>query len=133
VSLELTLTASRLVPAPRARVWAAFARLSGLESWDPGGGAPPPVLIPLGLPVKVRPEAVEVEAPARAAWRARGLGIQVERELSFTEAAEGTVVESVEQLAGWMLALLRPWYSPKRLGRENQRWLRVLAQAAASG
>jgi hypothetical protein len=131
VSLELALTASRLVPADRPRAWAAFARLSGLEHWDPAGGGEPPTLIPLGLPVRVRPVAVEVEAPARAAWRARGLGLRVEREIAFHQAEGGTLVESRERLAGWMLALLRPWYSPKRLGRENQRWLRLLAQAAA--
>jgi hypothetical protein len=125
VSLRLTLSASRLIPAPPSAVWRAFCRLM---AWPPQPGRA--VLLPLGRGERVPLEGVEWRPEQWAAWRARWRGVAVRQRVEFRPMGRGTLVESREELEGWALLWWRLWYSPRRLGRRMQGWLSALAAAA---
>lgn len=126
--LRVTLEAARHVAAPRTRAWAAFCRLTGWEEWSTGGLAAS--LRPLGLPLSLRVMVEEAEIGRRVVWRGRGLGIATRHEFSFDDLGGGCRVASRESLAGWMLLVLRPFYSPRRLATSAQTWLAGLAELA---
>lgn|GEM_PF-6915528 len=123
--LAVTLTASRHLRAPRDRVWRAFCQATGWEQWSRDGEAAS--LNPLGLPLRLTLTVVEAQEGRQVAWRGRGLGVQSRHEFSFRDQAGGCLVTSRETLSGWMLLLLRPFYSPHRLATSAQAWLAELA------
>jgi ligand-binding SRPBCC domain-containing protein len=145
VSFSLTLTAARLVAAPRPRVWRVFSRMVDWPSWHPrpvrlhrGQELEPGAefslyLRPLGLPLSVRARVIESLPERRVAWQGRMLGITSRHSFSFWDARGGTLVESRERLRGWNLMWLRPLYSTTRLGRLGQQWLAALAARAEAG
>ncbi len=145
--LRLALCAGRQVPAPPEVVWEAFCAM--LDWLGPGqyrgevcqaaAGRPggPRVgdrlgyrLRPIWLPFSVPAEITRSLPGRELAWRGRWLGITVRRRIGFSPNAGGTWVSSEEELAGWALALLRPFYSPRRLGAASQLWLDELARRA---
>lgn len=123
--LAVTLTASRHLRAPRDRVWRAFCQATGWERWSRDGESAS--LNPLGLPLRLTLTVVEAQDGRRVAWLGRGLGVQSRHEFSFHDQAGGCLVTSRETLSGWMLLLLRPFYSPRRLATNAQAWLAELA------
>jgi len=145
VSFSLTLTAARLVAAPRARVWRVFCRLVDWPAWHPRpvrlyqaeelepGAEFGLYLRPLGLPVSVRARVLESLPGRRVSWQGRMLGITSRHSFSFSDAPGGTLVESREHLQGWSLLWLRPLYSTTSLGRLAQQWLEALAARAEAG
>lgn len=145
MKLNLTLEASRLVRAPRDRVWQVFSDLTAWPSWNPQcpGQAPRASLHagarldlwlrPLGLPLSVRAEVVEAD-PARAvSWRGRAWGITTQQRYTFRDQGRHTLVGFSESLGGWPLLLARPWYSPRTLSLQAQAWLQALASQSESG
>lgn len=123
--LAMTLAASRHLRAPRERVWRAFCQATGWEQWSRDGQAAS--LNPLGLPLRLTLRVVEAQDGQRVAWQGQGLGIVSRHEFSFSDRAGGCLVTSRETLSGWMLLLLRPFYSPRRLAGKAQAWLAELA------
>ncbi len=144
MSFALTLTAARLVAAPRPVVWEVFCRMVDWPGWHPrpvriyrGRYLEPGAefglyLRPLGLPLSVRARVLENLPGRRVSWQGRMLGITSRHTFSFLDARGGTLVESVERLQGWSLFWLRPLYSTTRLGRLGQQWLEALAARAES-
>ena len=144
MSLEITLTASRLAAASRARVWEVFSRLVDWPSWNPDcrgvrmeGGARLEAdsrfelrLSPLGLPVTVRARVLESLPERRVTWQGSILGLETRHTFSFSDLPGGVLVQSRERLTGWPLLWLKPFYSLGRLGRRNQQWLAALARQA---
>ena len=126
--LSVTLAASRHLHAPRAAAWSAFCRATGWREWSRGGQRA--TLNPLGLRLRVTVRVVEAQEGHRVAWRGQGLGIQSHHEFSFVDQAGGCLASSRETLSGWMLLLLRPFYSPRRLAVNAQAWLAELAVLA---
>lgn len=125
MSLTLTLTASRLVAAPPPVVWRVF---SGMLGMPPEGPAPAAVsLKPLGFPVRIRARITAWRPERQLAWEGGWLGIRLLRAFSLEPEAGGTRVTSREGLGGWAALAMRPWFSPRRLGRANQEWLAQLA------
>ncbi len=136
MSLSLCLTASRLVTAPRDRVWRAFVELMGGEEMLRQEGPGPSLELgfrPLGLRVVAAATGLESEPGRRVCWQGRAWGLAVRRVFVFRGAPGGTLVESREEIRGWPLLLLRPWYSPRAMGRANQAWLAELAARAEGG
>lgn len=139
MSLTLTLEASRLVRAPRQRVWQVFSDLTAWPQWNPQcpGSAPREGLSrgarldlwlkPLGLPVMVRAEVVEAEEGQAVAWRGRAWGITTHHRYTFSDKGRDTLVVFRESLSGWPLLLARPFYSPRGLSLQAQAWLQALA------
>lgn len=126
--LQVTLEAARHVRAPRLRAWAAFCRLTGWQEWT--AGALEASLRPLGLPLPLRITVEEADLGRRVVWRGRGLGIASRHEFVFEDLGAGCRVTSRESLAGWMLLVLRPFYSPRRLAANAQAWLAGLGAMA---
>ncbi len=129
MKLTLTLTASRLVRAPRQLVWRVFAELTDWPSWDPAGGGVMTVR-PLGWPVRARARVTLARAGELVAWRVAWWGLASSQSYAFADAPGGTMVEAREEISGWTLLLLQPFYSPKRLSGEGGRWLKDLAARA---
>lgn len=123
--LVVTLSASRHLRAPRDRVWRAFCQATGWERWSRDGESAS--LNPLGVHLRLTLTVVEAQEGRRVAWQGRGLGIHSRHEFSFRDQAGGCLVTSRETLSGWMLLLLRPFYSPRRLANNAQAWLAELA------
>ncbi len=145
MSFVLTLTAARLVAAPRPRVWRIFCHMVDWPRWHPwpvsldrGGSLEPGdcfglYLRPLGLPLAVRARVLENLPGRRVSWQGRMLGITSRHTFSFSDGQGGTLVQSRERLQGWNLFWLRPLYSTTRLGRLGQQWLEALAARAEAG
>lgn len=147
MKLSLSLETSRQVRAAPEVVWEAF---SAMLDWTlpgrrrgeacevaAGRAGGPRVgdclgyrLRPIWLPFSVPAQITRAEPGRELAWSGRWLGISVSRRIVFSPNAEGTWVTSREDLSGWVLALLRPLYSPRRLGEAGQLWMGELARRA---
>lgn len=131
MSLSLSMTASRLINAPREQVWPAFLEMMGWDQmqWEEG---PHPSLElcfrPLGKQVTAQATSLDTDPGRRLSWQGKAAGISVRRDFIFRRAPGGTLVESREQVSGWPLLFLRPLYSPKAMGQANQAWLEELAR-----
>lgn len=127
MSFTLDMTASRRVDAPPAAVWRAFCDMLDMS---PQGPPPPQVTLrPLGWRWRVRARVATWRPERQLAWEGSWWGIRLVRGFSFEPVAGGTLVTSREALGGWAVILLRPVFSPRRLGRANQLWLAELAAA----
>jgi hypothetical protein len=134
LKLTLTLTAERLVRAPREVVWRVFAEATDWPSWGPGGpgvemGAALAVR-PLGWPVRARAWVEQARAGEEVSWRARWWGLTSRHGYSFADAPGGTLVRAREEITGWAILPLRPFFSPRRLSGASGRWLTELARKA---
>jgi hypothetical protein len=72
----------------------------------------------------------EARAGEAAAWRARWWGLTSLHSYRFADAPGGTMVEGREEITGWAILLLRPFFSPRRLSGQSGRWLTELAHRA---
>lgn len=130
MSLTISMTASRLVTAPRDDVWPVFLEMMGWTHLTGEEGAAPSLELcfrPLGKRVVALATGLEADPGRRLSWQGKAWGISVRREFIFRGAPGGTLVESREQISGWPLLLLRAFYSPKAMGQANQAWLEELA------
>ena len=124
------MTASRLISAPRDKVWPAFLEMMGWEQmhWDESPHPSLELCIGfMGRQVTAEGTSLDTDPGRRLSWRGKAGGISVRRDFIFRGAPGGTLVESREQVSGWPLLLLRPLYSPKAMGQANQEWLEELA------
>lgn len=139
MKLTLTLTAERLVRAPREVVWRVFAEAMDWPAWGPdgaGGGLGAALAVkPLGWPIRARAWVEQARAGEAVAWRARWWGLTSRHSYIFADAPGGTLVRGREEITGWAILLLRPFFSPRRLSGQSGRWLTELAlrAEAASG
>jgi uncharacterized protein YndB with AHSA1/START domain len=131
VSLSLSMTASRLISAPREKVWPAFLEMMGWDQmqWDEDHHPSLELCFrPMGKQVIAEAIGLDTEPGRRLSWKGKAGGISVRRDFIFRGAPGGTLVESREQVSGLTLLFLRPFYSPKAMGQANQAWLEQLAE-----
>lgn len=129
------MTASRLVAAPRERVWTAFLEMMGWAHMSGDENSSPSLELcfkPLGQRVVAQATGLDVDPGRRLSWRGKAWGVSVRRDFIFRRAPGGTLVESREQIKGWPLLLLRLFFSPKSMGQANQVWLEELASQVES-
>lgn len=133
---ELTLKASRFIPALPATVWQVFC---ALEQWNPayggsglsGGANQGHVLyLYLGpLRLKARLQVLEIRPARKLVWQGRIMGLSGRQEYDFWPKAQGTVVTVKEDLKGWPLLGFRFWGSPWAQAGLAGQWLEKLEQA----
>ncbi len=130
MSLTLSMTASRLISAPRETAWSAFLEMMGwtqMSGEEASGSSLELCFKPLGQRVVAAATGLEADPGRRLSWRGKAWGVSVRRDFIFRGAPGGTLVESRELVSGWPLLFLRLFYSPKAMGQANQAWLEELA------
>jgi len=134
------------IAAPREVVWAAFVDLSRWADWNnvltraapaPGRAASLDAcgefscsLRPYFLPVSFAATIEEAVRPERLLWTVRRLGVHSRHWFYLRDEGGGTVLESVEELTGPLVALAGPLFPAGKLRRLGRRFLEELKAEA---
>ncbi len=133
------------VAAPREVVWGAFVDLTCWADWNsvltraaPAGGGGSLegcgefscCLRPWRVPVTFSARVEEAVPPSRLLWTVRRLGVHSRHWFFLRESEGGTVLESVEELTGPLVALLGPLFPLGKLRRLGRRFLEDLKAEA---